>query len=187
MRALSALVAAGLATAILTGTGLAQVQVIGQGMAATCSQYAFAGDKTRAALRTCSLALDTEAMGRDVTAATYVNRGIIHMRLTMYANAARDFDRAEEIKPELPESYLNRGALLIRQGEYQLALDNINHGLSLNPKTPEKGYFNRALAYEGLENYEAAYLDFRRATELKPDWDLPIRELARYTVAPAAS
>lgn len=187
MRALPALIAAVLATAAVTGTGIAQVQVIGQGMAATCSNYAFAGDKTRAALRTCSLALDTEAMGRDTTAATYVNRGIIHMRLAMYANAARDYDRAEGLAPELAEIYLNRGAMLIRQGEFAQALAETNQGLALNPRAPEKGYFNRALAYEGLENYEAAYLDFRRAMELKPEWDLPIRELARYTVTPAAS
>ncbi len=59
----------------------------------------------------------------------------------------------------------------------------IDRGLALDPDQPEKAYFNRAVAKERLNDLKGAYFDYRRALELKPDWDMPKVELARFTVA----
>lgn len=183
MRALDCLVAGALAAALAAGTAVAQgVVVLGNGMASNCSTHAFNGEKSRAAIRECTIALEGETMSREAAAGTYVNRGIIYMRMSMLALAARDFDEAEEIMPSLPEASLNRGALLIRERRYAEALEQINHGLTLGPRQPERSYFNRALAKEGLRDYAGAYYDFQRALEIKPDWDRPRQELARYQV-----
>ena len=53
-------------------------------------------------------------------------------------------------------------------------------------KEPEKAYFNRALAYEGLDDEKSAYLDYQQAATLKPSWDAPRLELRRFTVSPPA-
>ena len=188
MRALPYLVAGALAAAV-AAPGAAQVVILGNGMASNCSTHAFNGEKSRTAIRECTQALESETMSREAAAGTYVNRGIIYMRMSMYALAAKDFDEAEEIKPDLAEAPLNRGALLIRQRQYAEAVEQINKGLTLGPRQPERSYFNRALAKEGLRDYAGAYRDFQRALEIKPDWDRPKTELARYRVdtAPAGT
>lgn len=58
----------------------------------------------------------------------------------------------------------------------------IDKGLTLAPEEPEKAYYNRGLAHEGLADLKAAYFDYRRAAELKPDWPIPQRELGRFSV-----
>ena len=74
----------------------------------------------------------------------------------------------------------------------RIALGSLGHGpaqilsrrvgIELGVDEPQKAYFNRALAYEGLDNLKAAYFDFRKAQELAPEWDQPGKELSRYTV-----
>jgi tetratricopeptide (TPR) repeat protein len=104
------------------------------------------------------------------------------MRQGDFANAQRDFDLAVKIKPNLGEAWVNRGASQIGQRRYAESLPDINKGLELGVVEPHKAYFNRALAYEGLENAKAAYLDYQQAVALAPEWDAPKRELARFTV-----
>ena len=58
----------------------------------------------------------------------------------------------------------------------------IDRGLALGADEPEKAYFNRALAWEGLDDMKAAWLDYQKALEIRPDWDAPRRELTRFTV-----
>jgi Tfp pilus assembly protein PilF len=47
---------------------------------------------------------------------------------------------------------------------------------------PQDAHFNRAIAYEALGDLRAAYEDYKAALAIKPDWALPQRELARFTV-----
>ena len=42
---------------------------------------------------------------------------------------------------------------------------------------------DRALAHEGLEDAKSAYLDYRKAQELAPDWTAPAEHLPRFTVS----
>ena len=80
-------------------------------------------------------------------------------------------------------TYVNRGGALVGQKRYMEALLEIDKGLALGPEEPEKAYYNRALANEGLDDIKAAYFDYRRAVELAPEWDIPKRELLRFSVA----
>ena len=93
-----------------------------------------------------------------------------------------DFNRAATIKPNLGEVYVNRGAAFVGQHRYKEGLDDINKALELGIGESEKAYYNRALAYEGLDNVKAAYFDYQKAIELKPDWEQPKKELARFSV-----
>jgi tetratricopeptide (TPR) repeat protein len=65
---------------------------------------------------------------------------------------------------------------------YAEGLADLNKALELGVDEPEKAYFNRALAHEGLDDLKSAYLDYQKAQTLKPDWQDPARELARFTV-----
>jgi Tfp pilus assembly protein PilF len=74
-------------------------------------------------------------------------------------------------------------AVFVGEKRFQAGLDDINNALRLGVKEPEKAYFNRALAYEGLDDEKSAYLDFQQALTLKPGWELPEHELMRFVVS----
>ncbi|MES2032603.1 MAG: hypothetical protein V4466_00380 [Pseudomonadota bacterium] len=157
--------------------------VLGGGMANACSRAAIEGRDDRAAVDTCSMALESQPLLKRDRAGTFVNRGVIHLRRQAYVDARRDFDAALAIEPDLGEAFVNRGAILIAQRQYAAGVTEIDRGLALSPDEPEKAYFNRALAHEGLDEMKSAWLDYQKALELRPDWDAPRRELARFSVS----
>ena len=78
--------------------------------------------------------------------------------------------------------WINRGAMFLSQRRYKEALVDIDKAISLGLKEPAKAYYNRAIAYEGLDDVTSAYQDYQQALVLKPGWDLPQHELLRFTV-----
>ena len=144
--------------ALSLGTAVrAAVTVIGGGQAEACSKAARAG--------------------------TFVNRGIMKMRRGEMVPAVADFDQAIRFEPRLGEIYVNRGAALIGQHRYADGLSDLNKGIGLGVEEPAKAYYNRALAYEGMDDVKSAYFDYQKAVELSPDWDAPKQQLTRFHVA----
>ena len=115
-------------------------------------------------------------------AGTYVNRGVIYMASADFVPAQHDFEQAMKLDPTMGEAIVNHGGALIAQKKYADGIAEISRGLEFNPSEPEKAYFNRGLAYESLDDLKAAYYDYSKAAELKPGWDQPRAELARFTV-----
>jgi tetratricopeptide (TPR) repeat protein len=173
---------AAVAAAVLAGPAHGAVTVIGGGMAKECSDAALKGETAKHFEDLCTLALDGEMLDSRDRAGTFVNRGILKLRRREYESATFDFNRAMATFPALGEIYVNRGAAAVGQHRYKEGLDDLNKALELGVDEPEKAYFNRALAYEGLEDMKAAYFDYQKAIELKPEWEMPKRELARFTV-----
>lgn len=171
-----------LAAAACAGQAQGAVTVIGSGMAKECSQAALNGETDHKFEAICTMALDSEMLSLRDRAGTYVNRGILKLRRLEFDSASFDFNRAAVLKPDLGEVYVNRGAAAVGQKRYKEGLDDLNKALELGVEEPEKAYYNRALAYEGLDDVKAAYFDYQKALELKPEWDMPKHELARFTV-----
>jgi tetratricopeptide (TPR) repeat protein len=180
--------AAGLALALISWKcpARADTTVIGGGFAEDCSKSAKAVAVNRPAhvdaLNECTLAIQNEVLGIHDLASTYVNRGVIYMAGRQYDAALKDFDSALMIERELPEAFVNRGAALIGMGRDADGIAEINRGLALNPTDPERAYYNRALAEENLNDLKGAYYDYKKALELKPDWEMAKTQLARFTV-----
>lgn len=183
---LGAAVAAGVIGLAWAGAAGARTTVFGGGMAQACSESARAVAESHPphadAIGECSRAIEEEVLNRRDLAATFVNRGVLHLTLADYADARSDFDRAVELMPGMGEAYVNRGAALIGLSQETAAIAQIDQGLTLNPEEPEKAYFNRALAKERVNDLKGAYADFQKALALKPDWPAPKQELARYSV-----
>jgi tetratricopeptide (TPR) repeat protein len=171
--------AAALAWAFPAG---AAVTVFGGGKAKACSLAAFNGQKGGQFEDICTEALETEPLSPSDRAGTYVNRGVLKLRRHEFASAQSDFNRAIETKPDSGEAYMNRGATAVGTKRFAEGLADLNKAIALGVAEPEKAYFNRALAFEGLDDMKAAYLDYMKALELKPDWDMPQKELLRFTV-----
>ena len=172
------------AVALLAGAGMAGAStlVIGNGEAKECSDAAFGGKADSHAIMACTTALEVETLNFRDRARTYVNRGVLQMRQRQFAAARADFDQATGIDPQLGEAYVNRGATLVGEDRFREGVEQIDKGLSLGVKDPEKAFFNRGLANEALGDLQAAYRDYSRAAELKPDWAAPKTELARFSV-----
>jgi tetratricopeptide (TPR) repeat protein len=168
--------------ALAATSAQASVTVIGGGMAQACSKAALGGETEAKFEAICTMALDSELLSLRDRAGTYVNRGVLKLRRKEFSSAQFDFNRAIETKPDLGEAYVNRGAASVGSRRFSDGLTDLNKALELGVEEPEKAYYNRALAYEGLDNVKAAYLDYQKAIELKPEWEQPKKELARFTV-----
>ncbi len=151
--------------------------------AAAASHGAVAGST---GLTQCTAALDQESLTRHDRAATYLNRGVLYLARSDYMHAIADDDAALRIEGNLAEAYANRGAASAALRHYSDAAADFTQALALSPAKPETIYFDRALAREDLGDLKGAYLDYRKAAELAPAWDLPKQQLARFTVGHAA-
>lgn len=179
----AALAAGVLANGVLAaGAANGAVTVIGGGLAQACSQQVKLGRADRELLELCTASIEQEALRRRDRAGTFVNRGIVSLRLRDLDDALADFRRAENLNPTVGEIFVNRGAALIGKNRFGDALAEIDKGIALGVEEPEKAYYNRAIAREGLDDMKGAYLDYRKAAELDPTWQLPTTQLARFTV-----
>jgi tetratricopeptide (TPR) repeat protein len=161
---------AALAAVAVAGEARAAVTVIGGGLAEACSRAAVSGERDAKFEQLCTDALETEFLNARDRAGTYVNRGVLKLRRLNWNEARRDFDLAVKLKPDLGEASVNRGAAAIGAKRYADSLNDINKGLELGVDEPAKAYYNRALAYEGLEDAKSAYFDYQKALEISPDW-----------------
>jgi tetratricopeptide (TPR) repeat protein len=182
IRTLMGLGAAALVIA-LGGQVQAATTVIGGGLAEACSRAAMAGESDFKFQKLCTTALETEFLVSRDRAGTYINRGVLKLRVGSYSDASRDFDQAVRLKPDMGEAYVNRGAAAIGQHRYADSLPDINKALELGVDEPAKAYYNRALAYEGLDDLKSAYFDYQKAVELMPEWEAPKNQLVRFTVS----
>jgi len=165
----------------------ARVVIGGNRQAKLCSDHArLAADGMMSpafAVETCTEALQVEDLDVYDRAATHNNRGIVLLDMQNgVARAQADFNDAGELLPSLGESYVNLGASYLREGRFAEAVGQIEHGIELGVKEPWRAYFNRAVAREHLGQIREAYEDYMKAAELKPDWELPRTELARFQV-----
>ena len=170
------------AAVIAPGSAPASTLVIGNGLASDCSHEAIKGRSDKAVLDMCTMALETQLMPREDTARTYVNRGVVYLRRGVFDMAERDFARAERLMKDLPEVFINRGAIRIRQARFTEAVAELDKGIALMPFEPEKGYYNSAVAKEAMDDVQGAYMYFRKASELKPEWEMPKKEMSRFVV-----
>ncbi|MGM0632167.1 MAG: tetratricopeptide repeat protein [Pseudomonadota bacterium] len=157
-------------------------------------------------IRVCTLAIEAgdESANR---AANYNNRGVLHFEEGNLDAALADFEEAVRRDERMAFAHINRGNIFIRREQWEQAISAFDHAIELGiePRAdhvvevtdtepsgapgevnviPEMArvHFNRGIAHEHLEQLRAAYLDYRRASELAPDWDVPREELERFEV-----
>jgi len=172
--------------ALTAGSAQAAVTVFGSGFAETCFHIARDGGDLYAGIADCGRALAEDQLEVRDLAGTYVNRGVLYMAVNNYQSAQMDLEKAITIDPALGEAWINLGALKIAKHQYAAGIADIDKRLALGPQEPEKAYYNRALAEEGQDDVKAAYFDYLKAQELKPNWLPPRTELARFSVRPSS-
>ena len=175
------------AFAVLPFPAMAGVTVIGSSSAHMCYLAAeSAAMPGPSDLRQCNAALGEAVVDSRNITATYVNRGILHLRRGDVDGAMRDFDEALRRDPSEPEAYLNRGSALLRREQTGEALAMFSQALEHNTRRPALAHYGRAMAHELLGDVRSAYYDYRRASEIDPGWGAPREDLQRFRVVPAS-
>ncbi len=181
------LAASGAALAITAWAACGQASafetVIG-GLAGECSASAKAGKFDSKSENYCNLALASEPLDRHDRSGTLVNRGAMKLMRRDWDAAIVDFDEALRVNPSMGEAHIGRGVYLINKERFAAAEPELDRGLQLGSEEPEKGYYFRGIARWGQDNYKGAYLDFQKALELKPNWELPRQQLSNFKVTP---
>lgn len=172
----------GLIICLVASTASAAVSVFGSGQAVNCFKAALAGKADDESIRLCDIALATDDLLPADRGGTLINRGVMRLRRRELAAARADLDAGVTLNPAVGDGWLDRGAVLVALRRYAEGVTDIDKAMTLGVREPEKAYYNRAVAEEGLDDEKAAYFDYRQALVLKPGWDLPQKELLRFTV-----
>jgi tetratricopeptide (TPR) repeat protein len=172
------------ALASVSAPAAAAVTVIGNSNARMCYEAAEAkSSASLGSLERCNQALADENLNSYDTTATLVNRGILKLRLDRIEDAIADFDAAIGRDPNEAEAYVNKGmAMLRRDGRWSDAVALFDTGLEKRTRRPAIAYFGRAVANEMGGRIKEAYLDYRQASLIEPQWRDPKAELTRFTV-----
>lgn len=174
------------ALTILTATPLAAATVASRDDARQC-YLATLSDLTAAnylqGLADCDRAIADQTGDSDLRAGLLVNRSDIKLKMQDFEGAVADADAGITLEPELSTAYLNRGAGLIGLKRYREALAALEKAIALNKgEKLEIAYFNRGLARDYLGDLQAAYFDYKKATEIDPDFAPAKVQLERFTV-----
>jgi tetratricopeptide (TPR) repeat protein len=159
----------------------AAVTVLGPGPAKECFDFAENGGDLHEGIARCSFALNTVLSVAD-RAATFVNRGVIHLGLHENDEAIQDIDAGIALDPLLGDGYVDRGAALMSLGRYDDALKDLNKGIALGSHRPSFAYYDRGVVYEHNGDVGAAYRDYKKAIEIEPGFTLAAGELKRFRV-----
>lgn len=182
LRKTTVLAVVGLSLAAIGCPANAAVSVIGGSVAQSCYQAAEYGDNAADGIRICKLALEDTALTSRDRAATTINLGILRAQGDDPEGALESYNAGLKIDSTLGEGYVDRGATEIVLKRYDAAVTDITKGLALNANRPEIAYYDRAIANEALGNIKDAYLDYKKAVELSPDFTLANEQLMRFKV-----
>lgn len=137
------------------------------------------------ALEICDIALEQEDLSSKNRAATYVNRGILHMRAARHERAMRDYAAGIALQPGMPEAKINLGAMFYYLGRYAEAVVALDEGIAVEDREARAAaHYNRGLAEEMLGEAEKAYADYKTALTLDPELSQAERQLRRFRVVP---
>lgn len=160
--------------------------VLGPTLLDQCANAAADAQKSGAAghvaFEVCTDAIDRAWATHGEQAVAYLDRGTLHRVAGETELAVRDFTRAIEDDPALAAAYNDRGAAFSALHRPAEAARDFTQALALHPANADQVLFNRALAYEDQGETKLAYLDYQAAARLNPGWDLPAKQLARFTV-----
>ena len=130
-------------------------------------------------IASCNEALNSADLKQKDRVAIFVNRGILHVTLQNYTDAARDYNRAIRISPQEAAAFLNRGNLWLLSKRYEEAIKDYNFSLEYGLSQKHVALLNRGIAYETSNQLVKAQQDYLACLELYPEWQAAISRLER--------
>ena len=99
----------------------------------------------------------------------FLNLGDAYITIFQWPKAARAFQKAIEIEPNMALLHNNLGLALFETGQTRSALTHLNRALALDPKMPD-AYNNMGLVLLGSGDSKNAVEYFTKAVAIKPAW-----------------
>lgn len=130
-------------------------------------QTAYLEGRSQDAIDAFSNVIDNDANNPEA----YLGRGFAYMQMGFHEAAKADFERALALNPDNadPRIYDQLGFIALNQSQFYDAVGYYDRVLELSELGNTASafhYFNRGMAYFGLEEYENAILDFETAIEI---------------------
>jgi len=151
-------------------------------MAHDCFIAAKSGVNLRAGIAVCNMALAEEMLSARARAGTYINRAVMKSALGQTDDAMTDYNSGLSLDPELGDGYVDRGAALITLKRYDEAIADINKGIALGQSYEHVGYYNRGVAEFFLGQVSQSYYDFKKASEIAPEFTPAREQLKNFVV-----
>jgi tetratricopeptide (TPR) repeat protein len=186
---MAAIVLAGLGLVAICQPANAAVTVFGRGPSLACYQAAEFSTDAETGIALCNDAIaDPEISPRDM-AATMINRSILRTHAGDYEGAVADCTHGLHIDSGLAEGYVDRGVAEIMLKNWPDALADINKGIDMNTDKLEFALYDRGIVEEAMGNIRAAYDDYQKAIQMRPDFGLAAHALTHFKVVrkPAVS
>ncbi|MBN1573923.1 MAG: tetratricopeptide repeat protein [Deltaproteobacteria bacterium] len=110
----------------------------------------------------------------------YYAMGQTCYELKRYALSLDYFDKTLFMDKDFSKAYVGKGIVLIAMERYDEAIVQLKKSLeNIIFHEPESAYYNIAVAYAKMNNYEGAVENLKTAIRLKPEYIPPYLELAR--------
>lgn len=147
---------------------------------ARAAQGPFGGDL---ALQQCRQALkQPQAVSENQALAAY-HLSLIHTQMAQFRQAVEAAEAALAIDPALADAHLARAAALIELGRTAEAEGAIAAGLAGEPEYPHYAYYLRGVMHDMKNEFVPAYLELKRAVEMRPGWTPAQRRLESLSYA----
>lgn len=135
--------------------------------------YALAEDELALAYYNNAIAIDSTKID------AFYNKGMYLQANGRYREALDAYEAILQFNPSFYNAYYNRGFVYLEYlQQNDSAAINFGEAIRLNPMN-QKAYYNRGLAHERNLEYTLAQNDYKKALEIKPDFDLAARGMSR--------
>lgn len=140
------------------------------------------GETSSKAVRSCSKSLKAVQPNFEMRSDLYTRRGLLYLSSGRIDKASRDFAKAARLDNDNEFAHLGDGYVALMNKDYAAAIERFNDCAS-HDKAKALAIYGRAMAKEQAGDLRGAYDDFNKAAELRPDWDAPREDLARFSKA----
>jgi tetratricopeptide (TPR) repeat protein len=134
---------------------------------------AFASTETEKLLQEI---IERKTMRPDIFA--FINMGNFYCSLDLYEPAEKEYEKALGLDETNILARINQGYALYKMGERESALSNLSQIIIENPNNAF-AYFIKGMIYKDTLEYELAIIEYEKVTELIPQNDKLISELAQ--------
>ena len=103
--------------------------------------------------------------------------GMVFQHFNLFDKALEEYDYVISADSNYYQAYFNKGYVHINgTGNYESAVKNLTAAIKID-STAHKAWYNRGVAYEMMGKLKLAELDYRKALEVLPNYELAVNAL----------
>ncbi len=105
------------------------------------------------------------------------NAALVFQHFDMFDKALAEYDYVISVDSAFYQAYYNKGYINVNNlGDYEAAVENFTYAIKVD-SSAHKAWYNRGYTYEVMGKYKLAEMDYRKALEILPNYDLAVEGL----------